>query len=165
MAQVRGHLAMCRGKAMQKGAVPQPVGNQLQPVTTASTANLESSPTGWQLQPAVAVVPRRNQLDGLAGLVSRVDKLENRVENEVQHLLVQNNPSVGDWLSENKGILILIGGVFLVVLLMRESSPCPPCKSDASEGRIRSKSSNIGSTLATRAVSKVIDKGLDKILK
>jgi len=157
MSQVRGHLAMCQGKAIQKGAIPQsqPVGNHLQPVATAPKAKFEGSPTGWQPQPAVAVVPSYNQL---AGLVGRVEKLEKKVENEVQHLLVQNNTGANDWFSANKGI-VLVGVFLVVVLLLRESS----CKCEAPGGR--TKASSIGSTLATRAVSKVVDKSLDRIFK
>lgn len=167
MSQVRGHLAMCQGKAIQKGAIPQsqPVGNQLQVVTTASKANLEGSPTGWQPQLAEAVVPSYNQLygnqlSGLSGLVGRIEKLEKKVENEVQHLLVQNNTSANDWFSTNKGVVIVVAvGVVLLVLLLRESS----CKCEAPGGR--TKANGIGSTLATRAVSKVVDKSLDRIFK
>ena len=163
MAQVRGHLAMCKGKAIQKGIVPvsQPLATQLQPVTTASTDDLKSSPTDWQ-PPAVKHSYNQSVNDRLA-------RLETKVDNEMTHMLADRNQTAGsinDWVSANKGTLIVIGAGIFLILLLRESS----CHCDTTPRYTRSTkngrkvNSSLNSTLNT-AGTYLLKKGIDKVLK
>ena len=152
MQAVKGHLSMCPGKAIQKGATQlasQPATASHSPVGTASIGNIESYPAS---QPPPTAGPDNSQLD------KRIATLEN----EYNHLLAENNNpnSSSDWVSRNKDILIILGILVALYLILQESK----CKC-ANEGSGRSRANGLGSTLANRAAGKAIDYGLSKILK
>ncbi|MDQ1252734.1 MAG: hypothetical protein QG646_1866 [Euryarchaeota archaeon] len=162
MAQVRGHLAMCRGKAIQKGAIPK---QDSQPVATALKANFKGLPTGWQ---PVAVAPSNNQ-----SVDDRLARLETKVDNEIQHMLVDRNQNntingLSAWFEANKGMILLVGGSFLLVLLLRDSKCHCDCDTPQSYTRStrngRRDNSSLNSMLGT-AGTYLFKKGVDKVLK
>lgn len=150
MAQVRGHLAMCPGKAIQKGAVKsdsQPVVSSWQPVRTASKANVDGLPT---TQPAVAVTPSSNQLE---------DRIV-RLENEYQHMLIEKNTvdcgGSFDLRSDNLRLLIMLGVVGAIFYFIgRENCDC-----DCSVGGTvrRTKGNSFISSAGTKVFGKLVDK-------
>ena len=147
MPAVKGHLSMCRGRAMQKGAI-QLATASYSPAVTAPINDLRNVPAS---QPATAPGPDNSQLD------RRISALEN----EYTHLLEENNnPSNGDWVSRNRDMLIILAVLIGLYLILQESR----CKC-AGEGSGRSRSNGIGSTLVNRAAGKAVDYGLSKILK
>jgi len=166
MAQVRGHLAMCRGKSIQKGAVPkqdsQPVATGCDLVTTTSKANFKGLPTGWQ--PAVVAPSNNRSVD------DRLARLEAKVDNEMTHMLVDRNQSntvggLSNWIEANKGMILLIGGSFLLVWILRE--PECSCDYDMSRSYIRSTKNNnssLDSMLGT-AGNYLLKKSIDKLVK
>jgi hypothetical protein len=150
MAQVRGHLAMCKGKAIQKGAIPkqdsQPVATGCNSVITLSKANFKGLTTGWQ---PVAVAPSNNQ-----SVDDRLARLETKVDNEMTHMIVDRNQTVGinDWVSANKDTLIILGIAGLFILLWSESA----CKCDGQNSRRNSLGSDIARTASTYAIKKIL---------
>ena len=152
MQAVKGHLSMCPGKAMQKGAIQlasQPATASHSPAGSLSVGSLQTFPAS---QPAPTAGPDNSQLD------KRIAALEN----EYNHLLAENNNhiSTGDWVSRNKDILIILGILVALYLILQESK-CK-CSNDSSG---RSRANGLGSTLANRAMGKAVDFGLSKILK
>ena len=154
MQAVKGHLSMCRGKAMQKGAIQlagQPATASHSPAVATSINDLRNIPAS---QPAPTAGPDNSQLE--------LDKRIAALENEYIHLLEENNNPVSsvDWFSRNRDMLIILAILVGLYLILRESK----CNC-ANEGSGRSRTNSIGSTLANRAAGKAIDYGLSKILK
>lgn len=136
--QVRGHLGMCPGTLIRKGVSPttscnqlptgrgavlqQPLANQLQPVREASYGGL----SGSQLLQQPVVV---DQVAG--GYNYQLDRRVSRLENEYLHSLQQVNApnlSIGGWIQQNIGLVIL--GVFVLIAAFSGRS-CPPCQNGA----------------------------------
>jgi hypothetical protein len=152
MQSIKGHLSMCPGKAIQKGAIQlanQPATASHSPVGTMSIGNVESSPAS---QPATTAKSDNSQI------LSRISALEN----EYNHMLVENNNPVSssDWISRNKDMLIILGILVVLYLILQESK----CKC-ANESSGRARANGFSSTLANRAASKAIDYGLNEIFK
>ena len=163
MAQVRGHLAMCPGRAISKGAIPQPVS---QPVSKPVG---QPAATGLR---AVATVPTAT-MSGLANqlqpvnqqqLGDRYGELDRRLgtlENEYNHLLVERNSPADDWLSRNKSTVILIAILaFGFVMMMRESQSC---NGDGSGKSSKSPLSSLGEKALGQFVNRGVSKGVDSL--
>jgi hypothetical protein len=169
-SRVRGHLAMCPGTLIRKGASPTtscnqlPTGNhaglrdrganQLQVVRGASFGDL---PEG-QLQPVEVVAGRGSyQLD------DHYQQLDGRIaalENEYNHFLMERNrPSSESWVSRNMAWIVL-GGILLVALLTSFNQQCPV--SVGAAGSSPKRSGPDMSKLTERLVNKAADTAITK---
>jgi hypothetical protein len=137
MAQVKGHLAMCPGTAISKGAIPrgQPPGQlaatSWQPVGSASNAGLTgraSYQQQQQLQPANNQPAYPNQPASQLGYPAYTDlnSRVSRLENEYQHALVERNaPGQIFGLDKNALMLILVVGLLIFWAVEQRGSQCP----------------------------------------
>lgn len=176
LAAVKGHLAMCPGTAIQKGALPAscsqlPTGQGVglgdlgQPAAAASRSwvggalfqgsgelasyQQEHQQLG-QLQPA----SNYQQLAAIQQEQETQRQRINRLMNEYSHMVYATNaPSGGidkKW--------ILVGAFVLVLLFLSTARNCPPCESGMGRS---SRSSN----LKDRVIGKASDKAIDYIFR
>jgi len=152
MAQVKGHLAMCPGTAISKGALlkpaetSQPVAASCSPVTSAFSGG-SSDVSSYQQQQQ---------------LVDRVGRLEN----EYNHMLISQNEPVSDWLSQNKDLLVLGLVVAFIVYMIVQQSKCVCDGSSGSSGRSgKAGLGNLGEKAFTKLADRVISKSVDSIFK
>ena len=152
MASVKGHLGMCKGKAIQRAGGVQLAGASHSSVGTASIARLGGisavEPTATA-GPEIQLAPADTNYDELSRRVAAV-------ENEYVHLLSENNAPVNsdDWVSRNKDLLIILGILVGLYLLLQQSK----CNCGA-------RANGIGSTLVNKAAGKAVDYGLNKLLR
>ena len=152
MAAVKGHLGMCKGKAMQKGAI-QLTGASYSSVGTTLINDLGNNP----VELATATARASNQLatNGIDG--ADIQRRLTTLENEYVHVLAENNPvATESWISRNKELLIVLVCLFIVYLIWRESQ----CKCDSGTKR-----TGMGLTLTNKVAGKAIDLGLNKLFK
>jgi len=160
MAQVRGHLAMCPGRAISKGAIPQPVSQPVATscnlVTAAPVGSLGISPTANQQQQLQPVATGYNPA-GYDQLVERVGTLEN----EYNHMLVERNIPSDDWFSKNKNTVILIAIVaFGFIMMMQQNQSC---NGDGSGKSSKSAFNSLGEKALSQFVSRGVSKGVDSL--
>lgn len=165
MEAVKGHLGnSCPGKLIQKGI--QPTTASYNPVGTAQKASLQDYPAGL---PATTAVPDIQ----LSQLVSEVARLRTKVDNEMTHMIADRNQNntvdgLSAWFEANKGMILLVGGSFLLVWILRDSK-CH-CDCDTAQSYTRSTrngrrdNNNLNSMLGT-AGTYLFKKGVDKVLK
>ena len=142
------------------------VSSQPQPAGTARKANVDGYSAGL---PATTAIPDSQ----LSQLASEVDRLRTKVDNEITHLIVDRNQNntlggLGAWFEANKGMILLVGGSFLLVLLLRDSKCHCDCDTPQSYTRStrngRRDNSSLNSMLGT-AGTYLLKKGVDKVLK
>jgi hypothetical protein len=152
MASVKGHLGMCKGKAIQRAGGVQLATASSSSVGTASIARLGGISTSQLTAtagPGIQLAPADIDYGELSNRVASL-------ENEYNHLLAENNVPVNsdDWVSRNKDILIILGiGIGLYLLLQQSKCNCG------------ARANGIGSTLVNRAAGKAVDYGLNKLFK
>jgi len=174
-AQARGHLAQCKGRAIQRGVLHSPVGvapdpnlsgGQILPLAVggagAHTYQLGgSAPGGSGGGQTSSISPDWYTIN------QRMATLENTVYNENYHLLMQRNLqpagfSVGDWFFHNKGFIIISAVALLILLAGRDSScECP----DGSKGVSKSKVGGLGQKALSKLTDRAISKSIDSLFK
>lgn len=152
MAQVKGHLAMCPGTAIRKGAVlPEPCCEQIQlapaspsPVTGAFSMGFPDYSNYQQQQQQLGV--------RLA-----------RLENEAHHMMMSRNQpeSVTNWFSQNKGIIIIGSIVLFAVIMMNQNRQCPSFSGSGGGKAV----GNIGEKALTKLMDRGISKAVDSLFK
>jgi hypothetical protein len=175
MSQVRGHLAMCPGTAIRRGAIPQgrlgqlAVATQLNSVGGVFDTNLtgqvnqhqhqQLQPVVSQLQPVVSQPVGPGQLN-----YSVYEDLQQRVaqlENEYNHMLVERNSPGGFFGLGGNSLLwvVVVGLLFLFLMEQRDSQ----CSNAPSIGKPSRRVSNIGERVMTKLTDRFATKAADSL--
>lgn len=180
MAQVKGHLAMCPGTAIRKGAIPrsQPpvqLAGQLaatswQPVGSPSNAGLTGQASyqqQQQLEPVDNQPAYPNQLASQLGypVYQDLNSRVSRLENEYQHSLIQRNSPGGIFgLDKNALILIIVVGLLIFWAVEQRGSQCPTVV----EGKPKASNKPMGKLsekVMTKFTDRVVTKAADSLFK
>jgi hypothetical protein len=176
--QVRGHLSLCPGTLVRKGASPTSTCNHLPTGNGAGLQNLganylqvvrgavDGGSDGGQLQPLVPVVgPANNQLQ-----VDQYQQLDRRItglENEYQHMLVERNqpvtnPAAGvsGWIQSNLAWVVVLGILVFAVVSMTRNG-CQQSSEPASN-RKGPDFSKLGERVLNKAADVAISKSLGR---
>lgn len=176
VAQVRGHLSVCPGTAIRKGLLPatcnplasvqraglatQVPASGLNPLGNAQEASLQNFQVPAPA-PALGYLPGADyqQAAILQELGTHRQEIS-QLQNEYSHMLVQKNAplSGGDWFSQNKGLIIILGLLLLVVLLKQQ-----PCRLGG--GEKASSLPTFGEKALSQLTSRAISKGVDSFFK
>lgn len=152
LASVKGHLAQCPGKAMQKHGIL--------PVDGSSPAPAQPSLAGGALQVGLSESSYQHQHQQPVASASGDEQLGSRVEqleNEYKHMFWEKNQS-GDWFSQNKIVIIISVVALMIYLLSRQSEcECPGGEVGKKVSKVDGLGQKTLSKLADRAISKSID--------
>jgi len=174
LAAAKGHLAQCPGKMLQKHGVSpavsafsgSPGGGQ--PPGQLAAASYSWAGAGQNADLQTSSYQQQRQHLGLAdaGLGRQVAELSrqvSRLSNEYHHMVLERN--VGFDLGEffrGKWFWTLAVGLFLAYSFGRQNCSCPslgePSKSSGG-GR------SLGSALSSKALDRVVSKGIDRIFR
>jgi len=152
MAQVKGHLAMCPGTAVRKGAVPsKPCCEEVQLVPASSSPAQGAFLMGF---PDLANYQQQQQQ-----LRSDV----NQLKNEAHHMMLSRNLTEPgeDWFSRNRGVIIIGAIVLFAVMMMKQNCQCPSV-SGSGGGRI---AGNVGEKTLAKLMDRGISKAVDSLFK
>lgn len=151
MAQVKGHLAMCPGRAVAKGAVPQLAAASCSPVANAPFEGLQVLPTASQQQQLQPI---------LASSYGQLDDRVKQLENEYNHMLVERNLPANDWFSSNKNMLIIMAVSVVALYLVTRNSQC---QCDNGSKVVKNGMASFGEKALAKFVDRGITKGVDSL--
>lgn len=159
MAQVKGHLAMCPGTAIRKGAIPpspSALGSEL------CCEQVQLAPAS----PSPAAGAFSMGFSDLANYQQQQQQLRadvNQLKNEAHHMMMSRNQPepVGDWFGRNKGIIIIGAIVLFAVIMMNQNRQCPSVSGSGGGKAV----GNIGEKALTKLMDRGISKAVDSIFK
>ena len=174
-AQARGHLAQCRGRAIERGVFHPPVGTVTFPAPSGCCEQVLPARGGGVPTPLFGGAPGGGETTSLQGGYATdypgwypgVDQRLKALENEYNHLLMQRNLqptgfSIGDWFFQNKAVVI-ISVVALMIYLSSKKSECE-CP-DGKAGRRVNRASGFGEKALNKLTDRAITKTIDSLLK
>ena len=158
LAAVKGHLAMCPGKAMQKGAIPEP---QPPGQPAAASPSLAGYPN---FRPSMAMAShqlQQQQSHDYRQLEARITQMEN----EYNHMLqIRNAPTGGNWMQDNLAWVVIGAIVLIAMFLYGGGQRCPsPVSGSPSNSGSSPDFSKLGEKLVGKAADRAITKSVDKV--
>lgn len=176
MAQVKGHLAMCKGTQIRKG-VPAHIPGPEHPVQLAGQlAATGYSPVVEPLPASYSYQQQQQQLEPaptsygqLAGvgyleyqqLARRVGEMENHYNHVLQTI---NAPSPVDWFSKNKNVVMLVAVVVIAYLLSNMNRQCSTLSLGSGSGS-GGNAQGIGQKTLMKVMDRAVVKGVDALFK
>jgi hypothetical protein len=175
MAQVRGHLSVCPGTAIRKGALP----SDSNPLVTHSLSRRDGGLGGQVLPSGLSPLNQPSNLGSSyppsgsspPALGYGYEQLDHRIamlENEYNHLLYRNNaPAVssGDWLNQNKSWLIMVVVGLALVWVVGRSFQSNCNVAGTGDAKRTNRIEQLGEKAAGKFADRLVTKAADSLFR